>query len=273
MSTGIDLSGRRAVVTGGGGGIGGAISDALAGAGAHVVVVEIDERRGHDRLAAITKAGGSAEAVVTDVLDPAQVADAVASATKAGPVDILVNNVGHYLRPTPFLASDEQHWAALHDVNFLHVLRFSRALMPGMVERGSGSVINVASVEGMRGYPPDPVYGAYKAAVIHFTRCLALEVASSGVRVNAIAPDVTQSLQVDYDAMVPAELQDHWPVWVPIGRVGVPADNADVVLFLASDLSRFVTGHVIPTDGGTVAAGGWFRTMRRGRWTNRPRDP
>ena len=271
--SGIDLGGRRALVTGGGGGIGGAVSDALAGAGAHVVVVEIDADRGHERVEAITAAGGSADLIVADVLDTDQVADAVGAATKPGPVDILINNVGHYLRPTPFLASDEEHWNALHGVNVLHVLRFSRALIPAMVERGSGSVINVASVEGMRGYPPDPVYGAYKAAIIHFTRCLALEVASTGVRVNAIAPDVTQSLQVDYDAMVPPDLQDHWPVWVPIGRVGVPADNADVVLFLASDLSRFVTGHVIPTDGGTVAAGGWFRTMRKGRWTNRPRDP
>jgi NAD(P)-dependent dehydrogenase (short-subunit alcohol dehydrogenase family) len=189
-----------------------------------------------------------------------------------GTVDVLVNNVGHYLRPTRFLDSEESAWDALHDVNLLHVLRCCRALVPSMVEQNAGSVVNVSSVEGLRGYPPDPVYGAYKAAVVHFTRCLALEVASSGVRVNAIAPDVTQSIQVDYETMVPPELRDRWPIWVPIGRVGAPADNADVVLFLASDLSRFVTGHVIPTDGGTALAGGWFRTTR-GRWTNRPRDP
>jgi NAD(P)-dependent dehydrogenase (short-subunit alcohol dehydrogenase family) len=192
---------------------------------------------------------------------------------RQGRVDVLVNNVGHYLRPTPFLAGDEDHWSALHDVNLLHVLRCCHAFVPAMVEAGSGSVVNVASVEGIRGYPPDPVYGAYKAAVLHFTRCLALEVAPSGVRVNAIAPDVTQSLQVDYETMVPPELRDRWPIWVPVGRVGLPADNADVVLFLASDLSRFVTGHVIPTDGGTVVAGGWFRTVEKGRWTNRPRNP
>ena len=224
---------------------------------------------------AIRAAGGSAaDPVIADVRRPVAV-DRLAEAALSirGHVDVLVNNVGHYLRPTPFLHSDEDHWAALYDINVLHVLRCSRALVPSMVAQGSGSVINVASVEGMRGYPPDPVYGAHKAAVIHFTRCLALEVAPSGVRVNAIAPDVTQTVQVDYDAMVPAELRDRWPVWVPIGRVGSPADNADVVLFLASDLSRFVTGHVIPTDGGTVAAGGWFRTVQRGRWTNRPRDP
>jgi len=124
----------------------------------------------------------------------------------------------------------------------------------------------------MRGYPADPVYGAYKAAVAHFTRCLALEVAGHGVRVNAIAPDVTQTLQVDYEASLPDELRDRWPQWVPVGRMGQPNDSADVVLFLVSPLSRFVTGHVIPTDGGTLVAGGWFKTSR-GRWTNRPRNP
>jgi NAD(P)-dependent dehydrogenase (short-subunit alcohol dehydrogenase family) len=141
-----------------------------------------------------------------------------------------------------------------------------------MLERGGGSIINVSSVEGLRGYPPDPVYGAYKAAVIHFTRCLALDVAGRGVRVNAIAPDVTQTPQVDYENRIPADQWERWPLWVPVGRVGEPADNADVVLFLASDLSRWVTGHVIPTDGGTLAAGGWFRTSPGGRWTNRPRE-
>jgi len=273
VSTEVDLSGKVAVVTGGGGGIGGAISDALAAAGAHVVVMEIDDARANERVAAITKAGGSGQAVVADVLDRQHITEMATTAQQhAGHVDILVNNVGHYLRPTAFLASDEDHWNALYDVNVLHVMRCCRALMPGMVERGSGSVVNVASVEGIRGYPPDPVYAAHKAAVIHFTKCLALEVASSGVRVNAIAPDVTQSLQVDYETMVPDDLRDRWPIWVPIGRVGMPADNADVVLFLASDLSRFVTGAVIPTDGGTLAAGGWFRTVKR-HWTNRPRNP
>ena len=141
-----------------------------------------------------------------------------------------------------------------------------------MLEQRSGSIVNVSSVEGIRGYPPDPVYGAYKAAVIHFTRCLALDVAGRGVRVNAIAPDVTQTKQVDYEHRIPADEWDKWAVWVPVGRVGQPVDNADVILFLASDLSRFVTGHVIPTDGGTLAAGGWFRTGKSGRWTNRPRE-
>jgi len=270
----IRLHDRVAIVTGGADGIGGATSDALARAGAHVVVVDIDAELATRRVDAIQAEGGSAESFVADVRDAASVAAmGEAALAHSGHVDVLVNNVGHYLGAQPFLRSDEQHWGALYDINLLHVMRCCRAVVPGMVERGSGSVVNVSSIEGIRGYPPDPVYGAYKAAVLHFTRCLALETSPHGVRVNAIAPDVTQTTQVDYSKFVPPELEDRWPIWVPVGRVGAPADNADVVLFLASDLSRFVTGHVIPTDGGTGVAGGWFQTLEKRRWTNRPRDP
>jgi 2-hydroxycyclohexanecarboxyl-CoA dehydrogenase len=274
MTEGIDLGGQVAVVTGGGGGIGGATAYALAAAGAHVVVAEIDEQRAKDNVERIRAAGHAADAVVVDVTRQDEV-DRLATAVldQHGRADVLVNNVGHHLRPRAFVESDTAHWDALHAVNLSHVFACSRAFLPGMLERGHGSIVNVTSVEGLRGYPADPVYGAYKAAVAHFTRCLALEAAPHGVRVNAIAPDVTQSLQVDYEALVPDEMRDRWPVWVPIGRVGQPEDNADVVVFLASPLSRFVTGHIIPTDGGTLAAGGWFRTVGRGRWTNRPRNP
>jgi NAD(P)-dependent dehydrogenase (short-subunit alcohol dehydrogenase family) len=132
--------------------------------------------------------------------------------------------------------------------------------------------VNVSSVEGVRGFPRDPVYGAYKAALIHFTRSLALEVAPRGVRVNAVAPDVTQTPQVDYTRLISPEDEHRWSTWVPLGRFGTAAETADVVVFLASDLASFVTGQVVATDGGTLVAGGWFRTGD-GRWTNRPRHP
>jgi len=274
VSVDVDLSGRVALVTGGGAGIGGAASDVLAAAGAHVVIVDIDGDLAAQRARTIEESGGRAQAITADVRDGEQIAAFVEDAAQVtGQIDVLVNNVGHYLGAVPFIEADEDHWSALHDINLLHVFRCTRLVAPRMVEAGSGSIVNVSSVEGIRGYPPDPVYGAYKAAVNHFTRCLALELSPRGVRVNAIAPDVTQTVQVDYEKMVPEELRDRWPIWVPVGRVGAPTDNADVILFLASDLSRFVTGHVIPTDGGTVAAGGWFRTFGRGRWTNRPRNP
>src|SRR5438445_299069 len=95
-------------------------------------------------------------------------------------IDVLVNNVGHYIRPTAFLDGDDDHWDALDAVNLRHVFRCTKAFAPSMVERGSGAIVNVSSVEGLRGYPADPAYGAYKAAVAHFTRCLALELAPRG---------------------------------------------------------------------------------------------
>ncbi len=193
-----------------------------------------------------------------------------------GRIDVLVNNVGHYLRPSrDFADTEPTFWEELYRVNFGHVLSVTHAFLPAMIEQRSGSIVNVSSVEGLRGYPPDPVYGALKAAVVQFTRCLAVQVGIHGVRVNGIGPDVTETLQVPYSSWVPEEHQHMWPAWVPVGRVGTPDDQARVALFLASDLSGFVTGHTIPTDGGTAAAGGWFRSQaRRGRsWTNRPAAP
>lgn len=264
---GLALEGRIAVVTGGAGGIGRATSAALAAEGAHVHVVDIDAERTAATVAAIDGAIGHE----LDVRSP----DAVAALAGAvGRTDILVNNVGHWVRVVDFVESDPGHWDALHEVNFLHVLRVTRAFLPAMVEAGSGSIVNVSSIEGVRGYPPDPVYAAYKAAVNHFTRSLAAQVGDRGVRVNAIAPDVTDSIQVPYDRMVPEDQRHLWPRWVPVGRMGVPEDQARVVCFLASDQSAFLTGQVLNTAGGTEAAGGWFRTDRPGTgWTNRPVDP
>jgi NAD(P)-dependent dehydrogenase (short-subunit alcohol dehydrogenase family) len=275
MSREVDLAGTVAVVTGGGGGIGGAVSDVLAAAGAHVVVVDIDDHLAEDRVAAITAAGHSAEALIIDVRRPDDV-ERLASTVLGthGRADVLVNNVGHYLRPTAFVDSDRTHWSALHDVNLAHVFACSHAFLPAMIEQGDGSIVNVSSVEGLRGYPPDPVYGAYKAAVVHFTRCLALEVAPHGVRVNAIAPDMANTLQTTRETKLRGRDPRLIESWVPLARFGEPEDFADVVLFLASDLSRFVTGQVIPVDGGTLVAGGLLRRSDgEDAWTNKPDRP
>ena len=193
-----------------------------------------------------------------------------------GRVDVLVNNVGHWLRhPGSFVDTDPRLWDDLYRINLHHVFLVTHAFLPAMIDQHAGAIVNVSSVEGLRGYPEDPVYAAFKAAVIHFTRSLAVQVGRDGVRVNGIGPDVTESLQVPYSQWLSAEEQTQWPQWVPVGRMGLPEDQARVILFLASDLSAFVTGHTIPTDGGTGAAGGWFRSSRRGDrdWTNRPVAP
>jgi NAD(P)-dependent dehydrogenase (short-subunit alcohol dehydrogenase family) len=122
----------------------------------------------------------------------------------------------------------------------------------------------------MRGYPGDPVYGAMKAAAAAFTTDLAISAGRHGVRVNGIGPDLIQTPQVDYLSGYD-EQADLWPSWAPVGRVGWPMDAARVALFLASDLSSFVTGHNIPVDGGSLAGGRWFFSPKENRFVNRPR--
>ncbi|WP_120313865.1 SDR family NAD(P)-dependent oxidoreductase [Mycobacterium alsense] len=271
------LADRVAVVTGGGGGIGAATARLFAQHGAHVVIADIDDGLARRVVDEIVGSGGSGLAIATDVRDAAQVTRlAQAVLDHYGRVDVLVNNVGHWLRhPGGFVDTDPQLWDELYRINLHHVFLVTHAFLPAMLGRRAGAIVNVSSVEGLRGYPEDPVYAAFKAAVIHFTRSLAVQVGRDGVRVNAIGPDVTESLQVPYTRWLSAEEQAQWPQWVPVGRMGLPEDQARVILFLASDLAAFVTGHTIPTDGGTGAAGGWFRSSRRpGReWTNRPIAP
>jgi meso-butanediol dehydrogenase / (S,S)-butanediol dehydrogenase / diacetyl reductase len=271
------LADRVAVVTGGGGGIGAATAQLFAQHGAHVVIVDNDTEPAQGTADEITTSGGSALAVIADVRDANQVAGLARTVLDHyGRVNVLVNNVGHWLRhPGNFVDTDPQLWDELYRINLHHVFLVTHAFLPAMISQRAGAIVNVSSVEGLRGYPEDPVYAAFKATVIHFTRSLAVQVGRDGVRVNAIGPDVTESLQVPYSHWLSAEDRAQWPLWVPVGRMGLPEDQARVILFLASDLSAFVTGHTIPTDGGTGAAGGWFRSSRRaGReWTNRPIAP
>ena len=271
------LADRVTVVTGAGGGIGAATAKLFAQHGAHVVVADIDRELAHLAADEIAASGGSALPVVVDVREVDQVADlARAALDRFGRMDVLVNNVGHWLRhPGNFVDTDPQLWDEQYHVNLHHVFLVTHAFLPAMIGQRRGAIVNVSSVEGLRGYPEDPVYAAFKAGVIHFTRSLAVQVGRDGVRVNAVGPDVTESLQVPYSQWLSADEQRQWPQWVPVGRMGLPEDQANVILFLASDLSAFVTGHTIPTDGGTGAAGGWFRSSRRAdrEWTNRPIAP
>jgi NAD(P)-dependent dehydrogenase (short-subunit alcohol dehydrogenase family) len=144
----------------------------------------------------------------------------------------------------------------------------SAAFLGQMIERGKGVIVNVSSVEGVRAYPNDPVYASAKAAVNHFTASMALAYGQRGIRVVGIAPDITNTAQVPYDETVQAD--PRWKWWAPIGRYGTPEDNADVVVALASEQFRFVTGAVVNTDGGTVVGGGWFWNGER-RFVNRLR--
>lgn len=268
------LADQVAIVTGGGGGIGRAVAVAFASHGAQVIVAERDPGRAQETVATIDAAGGRATAAIVDVQEREQVA-ALADAAfgRCGQVDILVNNVGDYLAAKSFLETTEDDWDALYRINLKHVLLCTKAIAPRMIARGAGgSIINVSTVEAFRGIPNCAVYSAFKGGVTQFTKSFALEVATHGIRVNAIAPDVTQTLQVPYDRWVPQAQRALIPLWVPLGRFGMPDDIAGAAVFLASDLSKFMTGTTVHVDGGTYAAGGWYRTARGG-WTNSPLNP
>lgn len=265
------LEGQVAVVTGGGDGIGGAISRLFARHGALVEIAEVDPERAERAVTDIEADGGTARAHVVDVTTEdgvTQLADAVLAAHEH--VNVLVNNVGDHRPLVRFGDSSPESWKAMYDINLFHVFAVTRAFLDSMIEHGRGSIVNLHSVEGMRGYPGEPVYGAMKAAVAHFTTCLAVQVGRRGIRVNGIGPDLTQTPQVDY--LTGWEEAEHlWPSWAPVGRLGWPDDQARVALFLASDLSAFVTGHNIPVDGGSKAGGGWFFSPTERRFVNRPR--
>lgn len=265
------LDGRVAVVTGGGDGIGGAIARLFAQHGALVEVADIDPARAEATAAAIEAAGGRVRTHVVDVTTEEGVA-ALADAVLAehDHVGVLVNNVGDYRPLVPFRRSTPASWQDQYAINLFHVFAVTRALLDSMVAAGRGAIVNVHSVEAMRGYPGDPVYGAMKAAVAAFTTDLAVAVGRHGIRVNGIGPDLTQTTQVDYRTGS-EDATDLWEAWAPVGRLGWPEDQARVALFLASDLAAFVTGHNIPVDGGTRAGGGWFWSPTARRFVNRPR--
>jgi NAD(P)-dependent dehydrogenase (short-subunit alcohol dehydrogenase family) len=192
----------------------------------------------------------------------------------AGPIDVLVNNVGDY-RPSTglFAGSDPATWHALYETNLHHVFACTHAFVGGMIERGRGSIVNVSTVEALRGAPGNSVYSAFNAGVNAFTRSLAVELGRHGVRVNAIAPDMADTLQTPAASMLRGrdpELVGHW---IPLGRFGEPADYGDVVCFLAGDGARFVTGQIVAVDGGTSAASGWYLRRNRSRYTNLPDQP
>jgi 3-oxoacyl-[acyl-carrier protein] reductase len=265
------LDGQVAVVTGSGSGIGQAIAETFAAHGARIVVVDRQEDLARAVVQAIEKRGGEALACPVDITKRASV-DTLETAAleRFGQVDILVNNVGNFMPGSgPFLGSSEEDWEGLYDINLKHIFRVTKAFAPQMVERGAGSIINISTVEALRGIPGNAIYSAFKTAITGFTRSFALEVAPHGVRVNAIAPETTESAQVPVSKWVPDKYQDKVPNMIPLGRFGRPDDHAGAALFLASSLSAWVTGITLPVDGGALSAAGFYR-LEGDQWTNAP---
>ncbi|QGP80360.1 SDR family NAD(P)-dependent oxidoreductase [Sphingobium sp. CAP-1] len=263
----LDFTGKTLLVTGGGVGIGRAIAEAFAAAGAQVVIAEMDPERAIDVQAALP----SALVVTCDVRDrgvPAMLARRIGE--YAGKLDILVNNVGHFVHAMPFAMLDEAQIDDILDMNLGQLLRMTSAMLPLLRAAAPGAnIINITSIEAYRGIPYCSVYAAAKSAIAGFTRSLALELAPEGIRVNDIAPETTDTPQLALDVMIPPENRAHMDKWIPLGRFGRPSDCAGAALYLASPLAAWVTGTAIHVDGGALAAAGWIQTPA-GEWTNVP---
>jgi len=258
------LTDHVAVVTGGGSGIGRGIARGLAAFGAKVAIWE---RHEHTAASAAEEVGGLG--LTTDVRVAAEV-DAALSRTseELGTVSILVNNAGGVFS-SPLLETSENGFDALYRANLKHVLLCTQRVARVMVASGQGgSIISVTSIEGVRAAPGYASYAAAKAGVINFTKTAALELAPHGIRVNALAPDIT--LTEGMAAVAPPGAEAHFGFTVPMGRPGHVEEMAGAAVFLAGPLSSYITGQTIHVDGGTQAACGWYHHPRDGSYVLGP---
>lgn len=245
------LRGAVAVVTGGAGGIGRACGQALLQAGARVILLDRDSDAAQTAVAGM---GAGIESGQIDVTDPASISAAFERiATLHGRIDILVNNAGIAIRkPTFELLPDD--WNRVINVNLTGVFLCSQAAARYMVARGSGAIVNIASIMGLSGggLYPNLSYQSSKGGVVNLTRALAVEWARQGIRVNAVAPT-----WVDTELIAPlksdADFVDAVERLTPMGRLAQPHEVADAVVFLSSDRASMITGHTLPVDGGFLA--------------------
>jgi NAD(P)-dependent dehydrogenase (short-subunit alcohol dehydrogenase family) len=252
------LTGRVAVVTGGGQGIGRGIAQGMAAFGASVAIWERDP----DACAAAAESVG-ALGIVADVRDGDQV-DAALKRTLAelGEVSILVNNAGGVFR-SALLETSENGWDALYKSNLRHVLLCTQRVARRLVAAGDpGSVINLTSIEGVRAAPGYAAYAAAKAGVVNYTQTSALELAPHRIRVNAIAPDLT--LTEGIMRLSGGTMRTDSAPYIPMDRPGHVDEIASTAVFLASKMSGYITGQTIHVDGGTHAAGGWYHNPQTG---------
>lgn len=241
-----------ALITGGGSGIGRATAELFADEGAQVVVADRNLPAAEETVGRITGAGGEALAVEVDVVQAAAVAEMAEQAIAAfGRVDVLVNNAG-LSSGDDILRIDEATW----DLNLAVVLKSvflcSKVLLPGMLERRRGAIVNVSSVNGLTGLGEE-AYGAGKAGMINLTQNMAIKYGPSGVRVNCVCPGTVRTPIWEPRLERDPHVFDRLAAWYPLGRVGEPDDVAKAILFLASDDAAWITGAVLPVDGGLMA--------------------
>jgi 3-oxoacyl-[acyl-carrier protein] reductase len=250
----MSLKGKVAIVTGAGGGVGGATAKRLASEGTKVVLI------GRNR-AKLTKVISEVNdrknllAVTADITKEAEVLNAIEQAISAfDRIDILVNNAGALNDPTPFHLMTDDQWSELINTNLIGTFRITKAVLPIMIERRKGSIVNISSVLGIRAIPnvPFSVYGATKAGVIMFTRSVAVEYGQYNIRCNCIAPSTIRSPIIEpyfQDENAKKILESSFP----LHRIGDPEDISGAVCYLSSDDAKWITGTILTVDGGISA--------------------
>ncbi len=251
-----ELQGKVAVVTGASRGIGRAIAEALAQAGAAVVVSSRKQEALDEVAEAIRAAGGQALAVAAHTGDTEAVQRLIERTVETfGGVDILVNNAATNPHFGPLLTAEESHWQKILDVNLVGYFRTTKAVVPHMKQRGGGKIVNIASIAGLTPLQAMGVYSVAKAGVIMLTKALALELAEDNIQVNAVAPGLVKT-RFSRALWEPEEMRKRVLRLVPQKRFAAPEEIAALVRYLVSPEAKFITGEVIVIDGGQQLSAG-----------------
>lgn len=252
------FEGKTVVVTGGGGGIGGATCRRFANEGARVAVLDLNLAGAESVAAAIRADGGQAQAFLCDITDRASV-DAAVSALEAalGPIDVLVNNAGWDVFK-PFTKTEPADWQKLISINLVGAMHMQHAVLPGMVARRRGRIVNIASDAARVGSSGEAVYAACKGGIVALSKTLAREHARHGITVNVVCPGPTDTALFDgykKGAGNPEKLIEAFTRAIPLGRIGQPDDLPGAIAFFASDDAGYVTGQVLSVSGGLTMSG------------------